>query len=66
MTIRTCRYCRERKSCRYDKITNTFNHTQKCCIKCNRLMAADWYEENRERKLEYQRRYYEQNKKISV
>ena len=63
---RVCRRCGKRKPCRYDKITNTFNHTQKLCIQCNREIAKEWYEENSERKRQYQKEYYEKSKKSRV
>ena len=56
--LRVCRkHHQGKKSCK--------SNTQALCLPCNAKQAKEWYEENRERKLAYQKEYYASKKRNS-
>ena len=59
---RKCSQCGKVKPCRSNSTCK--DGAQLLCVRCNRGKAAEWYADNREAKLEYQREYYLLKKKI--
>lgn len=53
---RYCIKCHKVLKCR--KNHTCLKQTQKLCVACNRKLCKEWYENNRQKKIDYQSDYY--------
>ena len=50
-----CRKCGKIRECRTNNKAHVIGNTENLCNKCNKSIGEDWYEKNREYKMEYAR-----------